>query len=320
MVRLNRRDVPSPQREEPFTIVVDPQSVEHCRETWAEPRAELLAVDLSDRFAIDLHHPSDRPPAAAVGQPMVKELHLLDVVDQVQGIEVYVVARAMTDAWDRRHLELVGEFFNDRDRFVDVVQDLVGGERLLPPLDRRRVGQDLERGVANRECELEVLVHPPRRRDLDPHDVIENLVLSAMSVIEGAPEAVLRLEAEYVGGAIVEMHEGLTDGGFGLVDCPRGVFMEVELTISTDDGWLLWTVAADLVGAAPDAMSTIVRGPMTDNLGTLATQPLIYAGEQLDVESLEFWASNLSGGPELSVALYGNTSEGGYYQLAGVFH
>lgn len=137
--------------------------------------------------------------------------------------------------------------------------------------------------------------------------------------IEGAPETVLRLEAEYVGGPIFELHEGVSGSPSEPFDCLQGVIVEVELTISTDDGRLRWTVPTDLVGVAPDDMYARAMGPMTDNLGSLAIQPLMYEGAPIEIESLGFWATFLVGSSELSVVIYGYTSSGGEYQLAAVF-
>ena len=161
-------------------------------------------------------------------------------------------------------------------------------------------------------------------QNFTPHEALFEFDDVSMSIpwlaIEGAPETVLRLEAEYVGGPIFEMHEGVSYDAPWLFDCPQGVFMEVEFTISTDDGRLQWTVPTVLVGVAPNDIDTQAMGPMTDNLGTLAMQPLIYEGEPIEIESLGIWAYHLLGNSELSVVIFGYTSSGWEYQLAAVFH
>jgi hypothetical protein len=130
---------------------------------------------------------------------------------------------------------------------------------------------------------------------------------------DGQPMTTLHLEVAYLGGPVAQGPGGSDGCQFISGPCDDGVVMDVELRVSTDDGWLIWTTPAQLVGVVDGDLSLRVPGVATDgNTGSLPMQPLHDAeGTALTLSALDFWCTRSSFGerPYTDITFAGHTVE-----------
>jgi hypothetical protein len=138
---------------------------------------------------------------------------------------------------------------------------------------------------------------------------------------EQAPTT-LHLGVAYAGGVVEQGPGGSDNCGFISSPCPDGIVMEVTLELSTDDGWLIWSVPAELTGVLGDsfgaALSVQADANVGESSGSLAMQPLFDEDEPVTVETLHFSAGRyeLDGEVQTAASLVGSlTDDGGILDL-----
>jgi len=135
------------------------------------------------------------------------------------------------------------------------------------------------------------------------------------------PNTMLHVDVSYTGGA-VEQGPGGSDGCLFLsAPCDEGLVMDVVLTVSTDDGWVIWTTPAQLTGIVGGELSVSSEYVSPgENTGSLATHQAYDRGLPRTVEAIAIGVSRFSffdewyTGAELSSRV---AEDNGYYlQLA----
>ncbi|MBC8072864.1 MAG: hypothetical protein IAG13_31370 [Deltaproteobacteria bacterium] len=107
------------------------------------------------------------------------------------------------------------------------------------------------------------------------------------------PPTTLHLDVEYTGGAVAQGPGGSDGCMFLSGPCHDGVVMEVTLSLSTADGWLIWTTPAELTGVVGERgyyveLSLAAYADVGASTGSLAEQPLVVEGMPVTIEALRF--------------------------------
>ncbi len=134
------------------------------------------------------------------------------------------------------------------------------------------------------------------------------------------PNTTLHLDVEYTGGAIAQGPGGSDGCQFLSFPCDDGVVMDVVLTVSTDDGWVIWTSPAQIHGVVGVELGVSTEYvALGENTGSLAMQQA-YDNEMPRTVTTFSLAARRSGFDDetTSAELGGFVSEGGgYYLLLG---
>jgi hypothetical protein len=157
-------------------------------------------------------------------------------------------------------------------------------------------------------------------RGFTPEDAIAKFDRVAFPLIwasyTDSPSTVLRLDVAYVGGGILEGPGGPA-GAAGLGPwwiCEDGVMMEVEVTLTSDDGWLQWTMPMLITGVLGEDLVMSGFAAIDGNAGTLASQPLVVDGEEVALSEIRIMVTTM---PGFDVWMFANAVGGPLEMLIG---
>lgn len=133
----------------------------------------------------------------------------------------------------------------------------------------------------------------PLERGFTPADalaVFDGLVFPAFAWVayEGAPETVLHVEVTYQGGMVLQGPGGDDGCAFLTVPCDDGILMDVVVHITSDDGWLDWTLDGRIDGVPGENFHLWTPQPVAaaTNVGTLAEHQAFSSGEPVSFDGL----------------------------------